>query len=229
MNYLQEEGSSDDENRLPKEEDSLPAYWLSNNSPSLCFFFFNLLATHLLQLLAASSSSAGAPAPESWKKKKKDPIFINNIDIDIMINLKDIHSMDFIRCFPGYGRKERMKTIDIYNGKIELRVVRQNFDEFKWGVYCNKNSYIYIYSSRRIRESREILIIVLFVYNVTRANQDTRALTRVRYILECAWWKKKKRQNAVSQAPVKTAFVKRFYALCFQVPATCLSRVVVSR
>lgn len=48
-----------------------------------------------------------------------------------MINLKDIHSMDFIRCFPGYGRKERMKTIDIYNGKIELRVVRQNFDEFK--------------------------------------------------------------------------------------------------
>lgn len=83
---------------------------------------------------------------------------------------------------------------------------------------------------RRIRESREILIIVLFVYNVTGANQDTRALTRVRYIFECAWWKKKKkRQNAVSQAPVKTAFVKRFYALCFQVPATCLSRVVVSR
>lgn len=115
-----------------------------------------------------------------------------------MINLKDIHSMDFIRCFPGYGRKERMKTIDIYNGKIELRVVRQNFDEFKWGVYCNKNSYIYIYSSRRIRESREILIIVLFVYNVTRANQDTRALTRVRYILECAWWKKKKKGRTPS-------------------------------
>lgn len=90
--------------------------------------------------------------------------------------------------------------------------------------------YIVIHIHRRIRESREILIIVLFVYNVTGANQDTRALTRVRYIFECAWWKKKKkRQNAVSQAPVKTAFVKRFYALCFQVPATCLSRVVVSR
>lgn len=61
---------------------TLPAYWLSNNSLSSCFFFFfNLLATHLLQLLAASSSSAGAPAPESWKKNS---IFVNNVDIDIL-------------------------------------------------------------------------------------------------------------------------------------------------
>lgn len=54
--------------------------------------------------------------------------------------------------------------------------------------------YIVIHIYRRIRESREILIIVLFVYNVTGANQDTRALTRVRYIFECAWWKKKKKK-----------------------------------
>lgn len=58
--------------------------------------------------------------------------------------------------------------------------------------------YIVIHIHRRIRESREILIIVLFVYNVTGANQDTRALTRVRYIFECAWWKKKKKGKTPS-------------------------------
>lgn len=55
----------------------------------------------------------------------------------------------------------------------------------------NKNSYIYIVGEGSANQE-EILIIVLFVYNVTGANQDTRALTRVRYIFECAWWKKKK-------------------------------------
>lgn len=60
--------------------------------------------------------------------------------------------------------------------------------------------YIVIHIHRRIRESREILIIVLFVYNVTGANQDTRALTRVRYIFECAWWKKKKKKGRTPSA-----------------------------
>lgn len=60
--------------------------------------------------------------------------------------------------------------------------------------------YIVIHIYRRIRESREILIIVLFVYNVTGANQDTRALTRVRYIFECAWWKKKKKKGRTPSA-----------------------------
>lgn len=60
--------------------------------------------------------------------------------------------------------------------------------------------YIVIHIHRRIRESREFLIIVLFVYNVTGANQDTRALTRVRYIFECAWWKKKKKKGRTPSA-----------------------------
>lgn len=56
-------------------------------------------------------------------------------------------------------------------------------------------------------------------YIVTWLNEGTRALTRVRCTLEYAWWKKGRKPSA--QAPVKAAFVKRFYALCPEVPATC--------
>lgn len=118
------------------------------------------------------------PNPE--KKKKEDPI--DNI-FDIRINLKDVHSM--LVSFPGYKRKERRQWI--YNG-IFTRCVYIV-------IKIHTHIYIYICSSRRIRESREILIIVLFVYNVTRARQVTRALTRVRCIFECARKEKRKKKK----------------------------------
>lgn len=41
--------------------------------------------------------------------------------------------------------------------------------------------------------------------------------------------KKKKGQNAASLAPVKAAFVKRFYASCFEVPLAFHGRCTILR
>lgn len=85
---------------------TLPAYWLSNNSLSSCFFFF--LISSQLTFYSSSPLRHRPPVRQHPNPEKKIQFsLITSISIFFDKNSKDIHSMDFIRCFPGYGRKER--------------------------------------------------------------------------------------------------------------------------
>lgn len=85
---------------------TLPAYWLSNNSLSSCFFFF--LISSRLTFYSSSPLRHRPPVRQHPNPEKKIQFsLITSISIFFDKDSKDIHSMDFIRCFPGYGRKER--------------------------------------------------------------------------------------------------------------------------